>query len=202
MTGIKKEVKTMGREAILKSIKNNKPDLLSIPEIDVTQFTEEVKLIEVFKNNVNLVGGNIKEVDPQDIDVEIKKMYPNAEKIVSVADECSLGTVQISGKTDPHELNSIDLAIIKGSLGVAENGAVWISENEIVVRALPFITNDLVIVLPKDQLYLHLLHAYEIIGKRERRFGLFLSGPSKTADIEQCLVIGAQGAISLTVILI
>jgi L-lactate dehydrogenase complex protein LldG len=42
--------------------------------------------------------------------------------------------------------------------------------------------------------------AYEELGKVKSSFGLFLSGPSKTADIEQSLVIGAHGARSLTVV--
>jgi len=201
MNGIKKEIK-MGREAILKSIRSNKPALLPIPEIDAAKFAEEVNLIETFKNNVALVGGKIIEIAEKDIDGEIKKLYPNARQIVSVTEECSLGTVQISEKSNPHELEKLDLAIIKGFLGVAENGAIWISENQIVVRALPFITNDLIVILSKENLCLHMLKAYDIIAERDRSFGLFLSGPSKTADIEQCLVIGAQGAMSLTVFLI
>ena len=33
-------------------------------------------------------------------------------------------------------------------------------------------------------------------------YGVFISGPSKTADIEQSLVIGAQAALSLNIFLI
>jgi len=79
--------------------------------------------------------------------------------------------------------------------------AVWISENQFPIRVLPFVTNDLVIVLSKKELCLHMHDAYKRIANRERSFGLFISGPSKTADIEQCLVIGAQGAMSLTVVI-
>lgn len=201
MNGIKKEMK-MGREAILKSIKANKPALLPVPEIDVTIFAEELNLIETFKNNVILVGGSIKEITARDIDREIKEMYPNAEQIVSVLEGSSVGTVSITEKTNPHDLEHIELAIVKGELGVAENGAVWISENQCIVRVLPFITNDLIIVLSKDRLCLHMLEAYDLIAERERNFGVFISGPSKTADIEQSLVIGAQGAMSLTVFLV
>ena len=201
INGIKKETK-MGRETILKLIKTNKPELLPLPKIDETIFAEELNLIETFKNNVELVGGSIKEITVKEIDREIKKMFPNAEQIVSLAKESSLGTISISGKTNPHNLEHIELAIVKGELGVAENGAVWISENQCIVRVLPFITNDLIIVLSKDKLCLHMLDAYDLIAERERSFGLFISGPSKTADIEQSLVIGAQAAMSLTVFLV
>ena len=192
----------MGRETILKLIKTNKPELLPLPKIDETIFAEELNLIETFKNNVELVGGSIKEITVKEIDREIKKMFPNAEQIVSLAKESSLGTISISGKTNPHNLEHIELAIVKGELGVAENGAVWISESQCIARVLPFITNDLIIVLSKDRLCLHMLEAYDLIADRERNFGLFISGPSKTADIEQSLVIGAQGAMSLTVFLV
>ncbi len=192
----------MGREAILKSIKANKPALLPVPEIDVTIFSEKLDLIETFKNNVVLVGGVIKELSSTDIDSEIKKMYPNAEQIVSVLEGSSVGTISITEKTNPHDLEHIDLAIVKGELGVAENGAIWISEDQCIVRVLPFITNDLIIVLSKDRLCLHMLEAYDLNAERERNFGVFISGPSKTADIEQSLVIGAQGAMSLIVFLI
>jgi len=192
----------MGRESILKSIKENKPASLSLPEIDVNVFKEDLNIVETFKNNVELVGGRIKEINSTNIDKEIKKLFPNAEQIVSVTEHSSLGTISISEKTDPHDFEHLDLAIINGVLGVAENGAIWISENQFIIRALPFIANDLIIILSKNDLCLHMIDAYNSIGKRERSFGLFISGPSKTADIEQCLVIGAQGAMSLTVFLV
>jgi len=193
----------MGRAAILKSVQENKPTLVPLPEIDFNSFDESIDILETFKSNVKLVGGNIQELSQlKEIDSEIKKLYPNASKIISCIPESNLGTVSISEITKPHELDTIDLAIIKGVFGVAENGAVWISENEFPIRVLPFITNDLVIILNRKELCSNLHEAYKLIAKRERSFGLFISGPSKTADIEQCLVIGAQGAMSLTILLI
>lgn len=192
----------MGRELILKSIKQNKPDLILLPEIDLAVFSEAINLLETFKNNVKLVGGNVIELaENQDLDVVIKKLYPTAERIVSQISTSNLETVSITKETSPHSLETIDLAIIKGEFGVAENGAVWISEEQFSVRVLPFITNDLVIVLSKNALCENMHNAYKKIADRNRSFGLFLSGPSKTADIEQCLVIGAQGALSLSVFL-
>lgn len=193
----------MGRSLILKSIKENKPTLISLPEIDLNAFEENVDLLEVFKKNVASVGGNVKELNQiQDLDLEIKNRYPNTKRIFSQIPESDLGNVQISEQTKPQDLENLDLAILKGVFGVAENGAVWISDEQFSIRILPFITNDLVLILQKKDLCLHMHQAYKIIANRTRTFGLFISGPSKTADIEQCLVIGAQGAISLTIFLV
>ena len=200
MNGLKK-IK-MGREAILQSIKKNKPDLLPVPQIDENKFSEDINLKEVFKNSISLVGGTIKEIESNAIDTEIKAIYLNAKRIVSVTEKSSLGTISVTQKTDPHTLEDIDLAIVEGELGVSENGAIWVTANNSIVRALPFITNDLVIILNKEKICLHMLNAYDIISTRKRDFGVFISGPSKTADIEQCLVVGAHGAMSLTVLLV
>ena len=193
----------MDRDSILNSIRKNKPELVLLPEVDVHLFSEDIDLLETFKNNVKLVGGNLKELnEKEDLDTEIMELYPKAKRIIAHLPESNLGTISITTETLPHTLEGIDLAIIRGKLGIAENGAVWISEEQFSIRVLPFITNDLVIVLSKKDICLHMHHAYEIITNRDRTFGLFISGPSKTADIEQCLVIGAQGAMSLTVFLL
>lgn len=193
----------MGRVAILKSVQENKPTLVPLPEIDLNSFDESINILETFKSNVKLVGGNIQELSQlKEIDSEIKNRYPNASKIISCIPESNLGTVSISEKTSPHKLETVDLAIIKGEFGVAENGAIWLSEDQMQLRVLPFITNDLIIILNKKDICLHMHQAYKLIVERKCNFGLFISGPSKTADIEQCLVIGAQGAMSLTVFLI
>lgn len=103
---------------------------------------------------------------------------------------------------DPHELSDLSLAVIQGQFGVAENGAVWLDEEDLEFRVLPFITEHLVIVLDKTKLVGNMHQAYAKIGNTSSGFGLFTAGPSKTADIEQSLVIGAHGAKSLKVALI
>lgn len=194
----------MGREQILKSIEENKPELVKVPAIDLNKFSEDSDLLETFKSNVHLVGGQLVEIDQkEELASEIKKLYPNATKIVSTLDGPLLkGTMSIAKDTDPHSLETIDLAIIKGQFGVAENGSVLITEEDFTLRVLPFITNDLVLVVSKNDICQNMHEAYKKIANRDRSFALFISGPSKTADIEQCLVIGAQGAMSLTVVLV
>ena len=110
---------------------------------------------------------------------------------------------------DPHELESVDFAILSGHFGVAENGAIWVTDRGLRHRVIYFITQHLSLVIQADQIVHNMHQAYEKliegdganyggpVGKRA--FGTFISGPSKTADIEQSLVIGAHGPRSLTV---
>lgn len=104
--------------------------------------------------------------------------------------------------TDAHELNDLDLAILDGQFGVAENGAIWLEDAELGLRVLPFITEHLVIVLNRNSLVATMHQGYASIGDASSGFGVFIAGPSKTADIEQSLVVGAHGAKSLRVVLV
>lgn len=193
----------MGREQILNAIKKNKPELVILPEINLNLFSAEIDILDTFQTNVKLVGGQVVQLkSDENLAQVIKELYPKANHIVSQVEGINLGTFSLAENTDPHTLENIDLAIIKGEFGVAENGAIWISDRQFLIRVLPFITNDLVIVLSKQDLCDLMHNAYKKIADRKRTFGLFISGPSKTADIEQCLVIGAQGAMSLTVFLV
>jgi L-lactate dehydrogenase complex protein LldG len=69
-------------------------------------------------------------------------------------------------------------------------------------RAIYFIVQHLALVLPADQLVDNMHQAYDRATVGSSSLGLFLSGPSKTADIEQSLVIGAHGPRSLSVVLV
>ena len=99
--------------------------------------------------------------------------------------------------------NLFRASIIKGEFAVAENGAVWVKEADARHRALYFIAQKLIMVVPKGEL-VHTMHeAYTRISfNANDTFGLFISGPSKTADIEQSLVIGAHGATEACVMFI
>jgi L-lactate dehydrogenase complex protein LldG len=92
--------------------------------------------------------------------------------------------------------------VAPGAFAVAESAAVWIAQDLVPHRAGLFIAQHLVLVVPADQIVHNMHEAYQRIDPREVQFGIFVSGPSKTADIEQSLVIGAHGPRSLTVVFV
>ena len=100
------------------------------------------------------------------------------------------------------ELKSLDYAFIKGEIAVTENGAIWIHDESFINRVLPFICKHLCLVIDAKNVVSNMHEAYQKIKINETGFGVFISGPSKTADIEQTLVIGAQGALEVTVYII
>lgn len=111
------------------------------------------------------------------------------------------GTLDPEQLADPLQLAGVDLAILPAAVAVAENGAMWVSEAEAVHRVLPFITQHLILVVPRARLVGTMHEAYRAIAVDATGFGVFIAGPSKTADIEQSLVIGAHGSRSLIVCL-
>lgn len=187
------------REHILNTIKSNKPSELPLPKVPL--FGEGEAFLEQFQVVLTSIGGRIVEVkDEAEIIFFIKENFPNAQRIASNIIE---GNFTINQNTSTEDLALVDVAILRGSFGVAENGAIWLPESAMLHRALPIITQHLCLILNKKNIVPNMHHAYSItIDQPLDDYGIFIAGPSKTADIEQSLVIGAHGARSMTVFLV
>jgi L-lactate dehydrogenase complex protein LldG len=103
---------------------------------------------------------------------------------------------------EPHSLALLDFAVLRGTLAVAENGAVWHAPSSPLERAAALLAEHLVLVVPERALVGSLHDAYARVDTTASAFGWFLAGPSKTADIEQALVLGAHGPCAATVLLV
>jgi L-lactate dehydrogenase complex protein LldG len=112
------------------------------------------------------------------------------------------GNVDLAAIGDPHGLEGLGLAVLPGLLAVAENGAVWISGETFKPRASFVVPEHLALVVAAGDVVHDMHEAYRRIAFPGAGFGTFIAGPSKTADIEQALVIGAHGARSCTVFLV
>lgn len=190
------------KELILNSIRNNnKVEEIPLPNIENFGITFENK-IEQFSKVIQTVGGKALECKEEELNTVIDALYPDAVFISSNVDACTLATVKENELSTPHELQNLDLAIVKGEFAVAENGAVWMKNLNNKHRALYFIANNIVIIVSKDDVVNNMHEAYERIEFEEAGYGVFISGPSKTADIEQSLVIGAHGPKSGYVIFV
>lgn len=191
------------REEILNAIRVNKPAAIAVTVPVADQLTLYKDPVEQFKITLESIGGKLQLIKGLDAVKEILKS--EQEKGLLVAD-------MVCGTTpDPQHffenktadfLKDIHLTCLEAMIGVAENGSVWIPESAMGNRLIPFICQHLIIVLRKDKIVSNMHQAYEQINTFEEGFGVFLAGPSKTADIEQSLVIGAHGARSLRVFLI
>lgn len=129
--------------------------------------------------------------------------FQQARRVASLVPDAVSGNTDLEMFDDPHYLKGLDWLITGGEFGVAENGAIWMDMRNMNHRVSFFITQYLVIVLRASEVVPHMHAAYERLGERvSQPFGLFLSGPSKTADIEQSLVLGAHGCRALHVFLL
>ena len=136
----------------------------------------------------------------EDVSAVIRRTYPEAMRIASVLPDISCATFNPDNLDDPKELDGTDVAVVKGEIGVAENGAIWIPQT-VKYKAIYFISEKLVILLDRNKIVDTMYDAYRELDGQEYQFGTFISGPSKTADIEQALVMGAHGARDVLVIL-
>lgn len=190
------------KEKILKNIKNNNVvKNVKLPTYENFGIKYDNKF-ETFSTMIESVGGKALLIEKDKLDETIKALYPDEKQIASDVDFCSIGNFNANNFDDAHDLSNIDLAVVKGNFAIAENGAIWMKNENNRHRALYFIAQNIVIVIDENELLNNMHEAYEKINFEDAGYGVFISGPSKTADIEQSLVIGAHGPKSGYVIFI
>lgn len=189
------------RANILQAIARNQPPSTPLPDIaDIA--VVDYNSVEKFKGTLEGIGGQVIEIESvQEITSYVQTYFSEGQRIISTLPELSSVAETNWLHDDPHSLENVELCILEAQFGVAENGALWLTEVQMGQRVAPFITQNLAVVVRKSDLVPTMHHAYDRIAQAEYPFGLFLAGPSKTADIEQSLVLGAHGSRSMTVFL-
>ena len=187
------------REKILEAVLKNQPPSTALP--DTTMFKgNNNDLVQKYMDVFKTIGGNSFLVDDiTAVKILINENFDVAKRIVTTLPELSDSFELISSTVDPHTYDDVELAIIKAHFSVAENGAVWLTEEVMGQHIIPYICQHLAVIVNADSILPTLHEAYEKIGAGDYGFGGFIGGPSKTADIEQALVLGAHGPLSMTV---
>ena len=197
------------REHILREVRRSLPADSPLPLLDHpwTRYADpHGQFFEILRS----VGGAGRVVagEPQ-LREEIDRVTAaiGAKQICSVIPEIAVGNIDLNSIDDPHDLAGVDLSILPGELAVAENAAVWVTGAHVRQRVAYFLSQHVVLVIPHERIVNNMHEAYAWLKTSsdgdspfgKTTWGTFMSGPSKTADIEQALVIGAHGARSLHV---
>jgi L-lactate dehydrogenase complex protein LldG len=191
------------REKILSAITAAQPAFVEAPIISLEKGIATIDLVKKFEQILENIGGkavyaNGFESIKEDLDQSIK----DGGYIVNTLPEIGIVNPEINADNDAVFLEPVFKAYIRGTLGVAENGSIWLYESQMVNRLLPFICQHLILVIETKSIVGDMHDAYAQLDVSKEGYGVFLAGPSKTADIEQSLVIGAHGARSLVVYLV
>ncbi|MDH5399247.1 MAG: LUD domain-containing protein [Cyclobacteriaceae bacterium] len=187
------------REEILKRIKTNRPTL-EVELKKIPRFPLEGDKTSRFCAALETNHATVLRVPAgEDFNARWRVLFPKAGRVVSLVKGIE-GTYVPAGGQREH-LTSIDLTIIEGVVAIAENGAIWFNEEKMDIRALPFVAEHLLVIINEKDIVANMHEAFDKISV-DTGFGVFISGPSKTADIEQKLVIGAHGPRSHTVLVV
>jgi hypothetical protein len=190
----------MNKEELLSKLRRNTIHQFDLQETPV----EGIKYQDVVQQFIDMsrnVGSEVIEAKADDdINELIRKAYPVAEVLASNVDGVK-ADINPDIVSEAQDLNGTDVGIIEGDIAVAENGCVWVPQT-MKERVVCFISENLVILVHRDKIVNNMHEAYKKIHMTDYGYGCFISGPSKTADIEQALVMGAQAARGVTVIII
>jgi L-lactate dehydrogenase complex protein LldG len=195
--------KMSSRETILNAIERNKPTPAPLPDLSRLE-TTEADLLKRFTTVAVGIGSKVFEVaDYSQIEALLQKQFSESKRIISMVPTLQTFTEnQELLSADPHALENVDLAVLEASLAVAENSAIWISEEQAGQRVLPFICQHLSIIIRQEDIVADMHKAYKKMESNAYGYGVFIAGPSKTADIEQSLVLGAHGPRSLSIFIL
>jgi L-lactate dehydrogenase complex protein LldG len=187
------------RETVLSAIRANLPkQQVEHPRIPAFQRPDRA-LKPAFEENLRKAGGEAHDIGSStEAEAKLVALHPGAKVVCSAVPEIA-GTRRAENVHDPHELADVDVGVVRAQFGVAESGAVWLTQEDLVVDALAFLSQHLIVLLDPGEIVPDMHDAYRRVRLNETAYGCFMMGPSATADVEATLVHGAQGARSLNV---
>jgi L-lactate dehydrogenase complex protein LldG len=190
---------TTSRETILNAIRYNLPQgRVEHPVIPDFAWTDG-PLKAAFVKRLEEAGGAAHDVaTPAEAEAKLRALHPDAKVICSAVPEVA-GTRRAESVADPHDLADVDVGVVRAQFAVAEGGAVWLTQEDLVVDALGFLSQHLIVLLDPQQIVTDMHEAYRRVRLDGTAYGCLMMGPSATADIESTLVHGAQGVRSLNV---
>jgi len=157
-------------------------------------------VVQQFIEMSHIVGCEVIEAKAEDdINALIQKAYPDA-KILASSVKGIKADLNPDTVLKAQDLNGTDVGIIQGEIAVAENGCVWVPQT-MKERVVCFISENLVILVQRNNIVNNMKKKKKKINIPDFVWGFFIPAQTKPADIEQALVMGAQAARGVTVII-
>ena len=166
------------KESILSRYKKHIREQFDMPSLDdIKGITYPDPLVQFIKMSESVGGQVIEVAEGRDINTLIKELYPDAKEIASNLPEITIATRNPDTIESAQALNGTDVGIIRGKFGVAENACIWIPQ-QMKEKAVCFISENLVILLPKSQIVNNMHEAYKRIEFDETYdgYGTFIRG--------------------------
>lgn len=189
------------RERILTRIRANHPASVEHPDLPV--FPIKGNPVNNFKSHVNTFDGKV--IDFKNREDAVKWLHDNIIQsdnclVFSTIDgyEGNISLKQLPKPSDAHVLNS---CVGEGILGIGETGSVLVSPETFGRMANGLFAINLYLLLDHNKIVDGLQDAYAMMDLSQVQYSSLFSGPSATADIEAVHITGAQGPVSLTVLL-
>ena len=188
----------MGLE-FLARVRRNQPPPVALPAMPAYRSPAGV-LVDRFQAGVARMGGKVVVPSPAEVPHLVRTLFPDAKVVASVTPEVE-GNLEVPRVRKPASLADVDVGVVRAVFGVAETGSVWLTHNELCVDSIAFLSQHLVVLLDPASIVATMHDAYAQRAQFDKPYGVFMTGPSATADIEGVLIHGAQGIRSLTVVL-
>ena len=188
------------RNAIIDAVHKTQPASQSMPQIPHFEINDTNHPVESFTQGVVKMAGTVIQDAIPDLDDFIRNKFPNAKVICSAVPECK-GAIRPAELGQWSEASRIDVTIVRSPLGVAETGSVLLSDVELTVNTIAFLSHDLVVLLDPNHIVRNIHDAYQHPYFKTRPYSLLMTGPSGSGDIGGVTVHPVQGVKTLTVIL-
>ncbi len=190
------------RDNILAAVKKNQPPPEAAPGLGAIAAIQFADKTAQFKATLEGIGGKLlPAAGIEEVFAYTRTHFTEGNRFITTI-EGAAGMNVLSGDEAALSLENLEAAVIRAEFAVAENAAIWVTHTSVKIRVLPFICQHLVVALDPATILNNMHEAYTRIGSAGYGFGVFIAGPSKTADIEQSLVLGAHGPKSMTVFLL
>ncbi len=190
------------RDAILDGIRRNRPaGDFPLPEMPLFAPLVGEDLVAEFGERLKRMGGRVAEPGTGDVFAGVRERLDAAKVIASAVPEL-IGNRDLRSVRAPQEVEDVDVAVVRAVFGIAETGSVLFTQDQLIVNAVAYLAQHLVVLLDPADIVPNVQAAYRRPEFGRSAYAVLHTGPSATADIEGVLIHGAQGVRSLTVVLL